>query len=181
MKPDLVLYVASTVEFDWMFKSVRNLAKNQALDHFPFIRSAIERAGIRPEALPEEDVLQNKLAPFAEETLKATFERFHDKASAQGIRPALVLLETPNDSRSRSNEFDRLTNLGRSAKLPVLDLQGSFSTVRDRQSLWVAVWDTHTNPQGHRLLADRLYALLLKEELVPTDAQSGHSTPQSAK
>jgi D-alanyl-lipoteichoic acid acyltransferase DltB (MBOAT superfamily) len=181
LKPDLVLYVASTLELDWMFKSVRNLTKNQSLDYFPFIKSAMDRAGIRPEALPGEDVLQSKLAPFAEETLKSAFERFRDEASTRGVRSALVLIETPNDGRSRNKEFDRLANLGQSAKLPVLDLQGSFSKVRDRQSLWVAAWDEHTNAAGHRLLADRLYTLLLEEGLVPAGASSGQSTDQSAK
>jgi D-alanyl-lipoteichoic acid acyltransferase DltB (MBOAT superfamily) len=102
LKPDLVLYVASKLEFDWMFKSVRNLAKNQSLDYFPFIKSAMDRAGIRPEALPGEDVLQSKLAPLAEETLKAAFDRFRDEASTRGIRSALVLLETLRTIRQAS-------------------------------------------------------------------------------
>ncbi|KAB0269761.1 SGNH/GDSL hydrolase family protein [Microvirga brassicacearum] len=173
LHPNLVLYVAGTVEPDWTFRSVRNLVRNQLLDQFPFIKNAMDRAGIRPEALPEEDVLKSKLAPFAEETLRAVFERFHDSTVSWGIRPALVLLEIPNDSRSRSKVFDRLATLAQSAKLPVIDLQGSFSRVRDRQSLWVAPWDEHTNAEGHRLLAERLYSLLLKERLVPTEAPSG--------
>lgn len=167
LKPDLVLYVAATVEFDWMFKSVRNLVRIGSLDQFPFIKSALAEAGIRPDALPGEDILQSKLSPFADEALKAVFTRFRDEASARRIRPALILLETPSDGRARRREFDRLASLGQSAKLPVLDLQGAFSKVRDRHSLWVAAWDEHTNAEGHRLLADRLYTLLLKEDLVP--------------
>jgi D-alanyl-lipoteichoic acid acyltransferase DltB (MBOAT superfamily) len=181
LKPDLVLYVAATLEFDWVFKSVRNLVRNHSLDQFPFIKSAMDRADVRPEALPGEEVLASKLAPFAEQALRAVFERFRDEASSRGIRPALVLLEIPNDSRWRDKAFDRLAGLGQSAKLPVLDLQGSFSKVRNRQSLWVAAWDEHTNAQGHRLLAERLYGLLLQEGLVPGGAPSAPPKGQDAR
>ena len=42
--------------------------------------------------------------------------------------------------------------------------------VADRSTLWIAPWDAHTNAAGHRMLADRLYALLLEQGLVPTGA-----------
>ncbi|WP_048709847.1 SGNH/GDSL hydrolase family protein [Microvirga massiliensis] len=185
LRPDLILYVAAAAraksEFDWTFRSVRHLVKNQLLDQFPSIKSAMGQAGIKAEALPEEEVLQSRLAPFAEDVLRAILESFREQALAHGIQPALVILEIPSDGRSRSKVFDRLVSLGQSAKLPVLDLQGSFANVRDRKSLWVAPWDDHTNAEGHRLLADRLYTLLLEEGLVPTEAASAPQDNQGAK
>jgi hypothetical protein len=92
-----------------------------------------------------------------------------------GARPALVLLEVPNDSPTRPEVFDRLVALGKSAGLPVLDLQGLYADIADRSTLWIAPWDGHTNAKGHRLLAGRLYPLLVKERLVPTDSQADGS------
>ena len=171
-QPDVILYVASSQEFEWTFYSLPHLVKNQLLDQFPYIKSAMERAGIKAEAtkpLPERIVLESKLAPFAEDALRTILERFRDGASSRGIRPAFVLLEIPDDSPSRAKSFDRVVALGQSAKLPVLDLQGSFAGVKKRKSLWIAPWDSHTNAEGHRLLADRLYSVLLKQALVPTN------------
>lgn len=171
--PDVVLYVANSSELAWTFKSVPRIVKNQLLDQFPFIKSAMDRADIKVEAgkpLPKKIVLDSKLAPYAEDTLRAVLSTFRDHALSRGIRPALVLLEIPDDSSSREKSFDRLVELAQSAKLPVLDLQGSFAGVRDRKLLWIAPWDSHTNPEGHRLLADRLHSLLVKEGLVPTEA-----------
>jgi D-alanyl-lipoteichoic acid acyltransferase DltB (MBOAT superfamily) len=171
-QPDVILYVAYGEEFEWTFRSVPHLAKNQLLDQFPFIKSAMDRAGIKAEpgkAVPDRMILNRKLAPYAEEALRALVERFRDGAASRGMRPALVLIETPDDSPLRPKNFDRLVGLGQSAKLPVLDLQGSFAGVKDRKSLWITPWDTHSNAQGHRLLADRLYSLLLKQGLVPTE------------
>jgi hypothetical protein len=181
LKPDLILYVAATVEFDWTFRSVRHLAKNRLLDQYPAIKAAMERAEVKAEALPDEEILQSKLAPFSGDVLKAILERFRERALSHGIRPALVVLEIPSDSQSRRKVFDRLVRTGKSAKLPILDLQGSFAGVGNRKSLWVAPWDQHTNAEGHRLLAGRLYSLLLENGLIPTKAAAVPRDSQGAR
>jgi hypothetical protein len=169
-QPNVILYVASTEELEWMFKSVRPLASKHFLDQFSFLLSAMERANIGVESLPNEVILQAKLAPFAGDTLRALLGRFRDGSLSRGIRPAFVILELPRDSKTRDEMFDRLVDLGKSAELPTLDLQGAFAEVRNRKSLWVFPWDDHINAEGHRLLADRLYALLLEKKLVPVEA-----------
>ena len=180
-RPDVVLYVANTTEFLWIFKSASKLARNALLDQFPYVGDAIERAGLNPAMLPKDDVLMRKLAPFAEDALTALLRSFREDTLVRGARPVLVLLEIPKDGRTRKPEFDRLVSIGRAAGLPVLDLQGSFAKVRDRQSLWVAPWDNHSNAEGHRLLADRLYTLLVQQELVPTKPPDNGSIIQDAR
>jgi hypothetical protein len=180
-RPNVVLFVANTTEFQWMFRSASRLARNALLDQFPYVRDAIERAGLTPATLPKDDVLVRKLVPFAEDALTALLRSFREGTLARGARPVLVLLETPKDGRTRKPEFDRLVSIGRATGLPVLDLQGSFAKVRDRQSLWVASWDDHSNAEGHRLLADRLYTLLVLQELVPTKPPEDGSGIQNAR
>jgi hypothetical protein len=170
-KPDVILYVAHSQELAWTFNSLEHIVKYRLLEQFPFIAGALDRAGMRLDAgtpLPARIVYEAKLAPFAGETLLAIFKRFRAEALSRGIRPALVLMEIPDDTPWRAPIFDQLTALGQEAGLPVLDQQGAFDGVPYRKSLWIVPWDSHTNRQGHRLLADRLYALLLKQGLVPT-------------
>lgn len=174
-QPDVVLYAAHSQELEWMFKNVPHLAKNQILDQFPFMMNAMDRAGVKVDAggaLPVKIVLESKLAPFGEDAFRSVLERFRAQALSRGIRPAVVLIEIPDDSTPQSKTLDKLLAIGQSAKLPVLDLRGSFAEVKDRKSLRIADWDSHTNAVGHRLLANRLYSLLLKEGLVPTGASS---------
>jgi hypothetical protein len=172
-QPDLVLYVANSRELEWLFYPVPHLHKNGLLEELPFIKSAMDRAGVTPQAgkpLAESIILESKLAPYAPETLRALLERLRDQALERGIRPGLVLMEVPDDHPVRAKSFDRIGELARSAKLPVLDLQGSFAGIKERKSLWIAPWDSHANAHGHRLLAERLYSLLLEQGLVPVDA-----------
>jgi len=172
-RPHLILYAATSHESDYVFKSLKHLADHDLLRQFPYVITAMDRAGIQAGAtrrLPDKAVLDSKLAPFADETLSAVLRRFHDGASSRGIRSALVITEIPDDLPQRSPRFDRMVGLGQAAKLPVVDLQGAFNAVEDRRSLWIAPWDSHTNATGHRLLADRLYAQLIEKELVPLDA-----------
>lgn len=169
-KPDLILYVAHSHELEWMFKTLEHLVKYKILDQFPFMANAMSRAGIKigdGESLPAKIVLESKLAPLSEETFRLLLERFRDQALSRRIRPAVALLEIPDDSQSRARIFDKLLTISQSAGVSVLDMQGSFSSVKNRNSLWIAPWDSHTNAAGHRLLADRLYTLLTKEGLVP--------------
>ena len=175
LKPDLVLYVAHSYELDWAFKSIDHLVKYRLLDQFPFVGSALGRAGIKLEAgkpLPEEkSILESKLAPYAEDALRAVLERLRNDTVARGMGAALVLLEIPQDTPLRDKFFVQLAGLGQSVKLPVLDLRGSFPGVENRKLLCIAEWDCHTNAQGHRMIADRLYSLLLGARLVPMDAR----------
>jgi hypothetical protein len=188
LRPNLILYSASTMELDWVFKSVPHLAKNHLLNEFPFILDAIERSGVKTKAIESDEALRrslpSRLAPFRDEAFRGAMERFRQHAMAHGIRPALVVIEVPNDnrwlSRPRGNVAARLVDLGKSAGLSVLNLQGAFTNVMNHNSLWVAPWDDHTNAEGHRLLAERLYSLLLSEQLVPTkilDTSDGPKGP----
>jgi hypothetical protein len=172
LKPDLVIYVAYSVEFDWAFRSLPNLIKYHVLDQYPFMTKALQQAGVTLEAgkpPPEAILLESRLAPYAEDTVRAILERFRDDVTAQGARPAVVLMDTPDDSATRSKTFDRIVQLTQSVKLPIMDLQGAYAGVKDRKSLWIVPWDSHVNATGHQLLADRLYDHLIHQNMVPTE------------
>jgi D-alanyl-lipoteichoic acid acyltransferase DltB (MBOAT superfamily) len=170
-RPDVMVYVAYSHESDWVFDAIPNLWRHNLLGEYPFLVEAMQRAGIEIEPgkrLPEAFVTRTRLAPYAEQTLRAVLARFRDSAIAAGARPVLVLLELPEDSGARSERFDRMAALAQSLDMAVLDLQGAFSGVGDRRTLWIAPWDSHPNPLGHRLLAERLYLRLIGQRIVPS-------------
>jgi len=172
-KPDLVLYVANSQETNWVFSSVDRLVRSGHGGEFPPLLEALRLAGLPTEPGPPLALAQRqnpKLSPLAEKTLISLLSQLRDSASSSGIRAALVLSEIPDDGAKRDPIFDRLDAAGRAAGLPVLDLQGVFAAVGDRSSLWITPWDSHTNGIGHRLVAQRLYTLLLEQGLVPTQA-----------
>jgi D-alanyl-lipoteichoic acid acyltransferase DltB (MBOAT superfamily) len=168
-QPQLVLYVANSQELSWMFGSVQHLAKNGLLEKYPFVTGALQKARIdSAQGLPPKTVLESKLAPYAEDALRALLERLRDATVQRSARPVFVMLEIPDDAPWREPIFDRLGLLARSAGLPVLDLQGAYASVKDRTSLQVHAANTHGNARAHSLIADRLYALLLQERFVPS-------------
>jgi lysophospholipase L1-like esterase len=56
---------------------------------------------------------------------------------------------------------DQILALAAEAGFPVLDLSGVFH-YRGRENLWIAENDAHPNALGSRLVADKLYTLLLE-------------------
>jgi len=86
--------------------------------------------------------------------------RMAELARERGFR--LIWLEVPtlgvNRSRQTTPYAELLTSLG----FEHLDVSDAFAGHR-RRNLEVAPWDSHPNALAHRLIADRLYDLLLPE------------------
>jgi hypothetical protein len=135
----------------------------------------MDEAGLRPDV---EELAANQrgseaaLAPYAEETLQKLFVAFRDLGARQGAQTALMLLEIPTDNRKTLEVFSSLRTMAEEIDMPVLDFEGVYADVADRDSLWIVPWDSHTNVAGHRILADAFYDLLLENGLVPTGAAS---------
>ena len=171
-RPDVVLYVANLYEYDWIFRSVPYLIRKNLVQEYGFIAEAMKRGKLSAEpgdAPPEEVVVQHKLGPFADVAMSALFRRFRETCEAHGIRPVVVLLETPDEAWAMSPVFDRLRSQAEAAGIKVLDLHGAFDEVSIRTSLLLAPGDTHSNARGHRLLGEKLYSLLVNERIVPFD------------
>jgi hypothetical protein len=176
-EPDLVLYAANSREIGWMFKAdhLQHLAQHDLLGQFPFVVEAMERAGVGsdPETLAQVGTVESRLLPHAEGALQALFASFRELGRRHGAETAMLLVEIPGDTPSRLDVFDRLEAAAGAAGLPVLSLEGVYAGVPDRTALWITPWDDHTNATGHRMLAARLYELLLERGMVPVEAAAG--------
>jgi hypothetical protein len=72
----------------------------------------------------------------------------------------------------------------RDAGFIVLDLSDVY-VGSDRNSLWIADWDAHPNAQAHRLVGERLYALIKQHRDLltcgwPAEVQSGQGSVASS-
>jgi hypothetical protein len=175
-QPQVILYVANSKEMKWMFKPIPRLIQRGLLQEFSFLQMALVRTNVSlPTSgeLPDWKWFQATLQPRAEDVVLGIFERVRSECELRGIHPALVVSQTPLDGKVRSKALERLAELGQEAGLPLIDLFGALSGVEDPKSLWIAPWDDHTNPEGHRLLAGRLYQQLIDKKIVP-------STPSAA-
>jgi hypothetical protein len=184
-EPDLILYAATNREIFSMFElaQIQHLAQHGLIDEFPYVAAAIDRAGV--EADLEELVsdgtnprrrrslrksIATALGPYAEGALEELLETFRDLGDGRDVETALLLVEVPDDNATwLVGVLERLHTIGEAVGLPVIDLQGALAAVPDQTTLWITSWDAHINPLGHRLLADRLYTLLIEQELVPTE------------
>jgi hypothetical protein len=135
-----------------------------------YLSQVYEKAGVRA-GMPD-IVIQNRLQAQIPEIYEWTLRRFREQCEQRGIRALVVYRPQPAEESERKEyaEFVRITKL---AGLDFLDLLPAFAGVEDRGTLILAEWDTHTNAEGHRLLADALYEGLV--ELF----ENGRVTPPS--
>ena len=65
--------------------------------------------------------------------------------------------------------------LAKEAGFTVVDLTGVFGDEYWKKTLWITEWDGHPNQRGHRMIANRLYELLRRDQVIPV--ASGARTP----
>ena len=171
-RPDIALWVVNSFEFAWTFFKLEEVMKHGQLSDYPFLVAAMRREGLDPDGPPiRQMVLERRLAPQAPVVLEVMLDRFANAAREMGVRPIVVLAEYPIDEK-RPIVFDQIAAFATNARMEVLDLYGALSGVRERETLWVAPWDSHTNASGHRLIGERLAFDLVKGGFVP--AEYGH-------
>lgn len=84
------------------------------------------------------------------------------------IQPTFVLLPMAA-GKSGNQPTPREVQVAADAGFTVFNLQGVYDEV-DEHSLWIAEWDAHPNALGHRLVAERMIALIRQSQpKIPSD------------
>ncbi len=169
-EPDVVLYAASSTEVLWATeRGAHELLERGLVREFPLLVDVFRKAGVDPDERGiRPRVLEHRLRPFRSMALEGVFTQFGESTRRGGARPIVLLVEHPYNAQ-RPPSFDVMIEMGRRCNVEVIDLYGAFADVKDRSSLGVAPWDTHTNSRGHALLANLLFEKLVEQSIVPTD------------
>ena len=147
---------------------------------YPPVRTLLESAGLSPVdrgtipvpfasgravakyfgfdvRMPEGEA-EARVRRIASPALDWSFGAVAEAARAHGARPALLALNVVLDDAPRTYSNEAAI---RQTGMPVIDLFSIFPA-EARPSLRVAPWDDHPNVKGHQLIADRLYAELVR-------------------
>jgi hypothetical protein len=126
----------------------------------PYLRELVRRAGVNYET--PEPIVRRRLAPFAEELTSWLMKRLVEICKSHDIKPVFILLPEVGATKDPTVEI----RLAREAGFTVLDLTGVYAGYWGK-TLWIAEWNAHPNPEGHQLIADRLYKELQRSNVIP--------------
>jgi hypothetical protein len=163
-QPDMVLHMAMAGHEDTA--SARHLANvvTRGID-LPYdgLREIARKARV-DRSVPFEHAFR-RLNRYSEEILQQAYPRFVRICRENHVLPAFAFSPTVMGTlkpRDRAKDA-RIVALAEQSGFLVLDVSDAFKG-QEAASLQVAPWDWHPNVKGHKLLADRLYEVLLRHE-----------------
>lgn len=110
------------------------------------------------------NVAMATLKPRREEFLLWAYRRMAEDCKRRNVRLFGTIIPVPTESTPESKlDRQKQVSLEREAGFTVIDMLDVYDSLPALDSIWVATWDRHPNAKGHRLLADRLYAGLVRE------------------
>jgi hypothetical protein len=160
--PQTVVLVAHPNDADALAVHVASMFRQGVPMPYATLDSTIRAAALRPDMTQDEAI--EAFLPHSVGVLDWVYREFVREAHAQGRHPVWVYIPTPGarDFRVRIPDF---AGIARNAGFTVLDFADVYGD-RDHLEVQVRPWDTHPNPLGHRLIADRLYGAF--RALLPT-------------
>src|SRR5262249_14738492 len=152
-EPDAVLYVTHAGDLAMEVHQMRIAIERDAWPPYQFVRDLLEQAGVR-KGMSEAEMLR-RLRPRGEALLSWVDQAIAKQCAERGVLAMWVWLPSL-DPRAA----------GRSAPRPPpgfvsMNLEGLFDG-REFARLRLRDWDFHPNADGHRMIADRLYAEILE-------------------
>jgi LPS sulfotransferase NodH len=136
------------------------------------VKSLVQKAGVLPDMSEKEG--QRLLRPFVGDLLRWTLARAAAAIRDMGARPALVLIPEPADPLD-SPRWPLFLSAARDTGLPVIDIHDVFEG-QDPAQLTLSAADSGPNAKGHRLIAARLYAELIRRADLLTAADEETTT-----
>ncbi|MBZ5625977.1 MAG: SGNH/GDSL hydrolase family protein [Acidobacteriia bacterium] len=128
---------------------------------YDFLRQALAAAGVHRNDEPL--VAQTKLARYQLPILRSLLlhlKKFADLSSANVIVVFLSGVEPPELSLP---PFRGIRELVTETGVTMVDLLDTFSSTSDLDTMRVAWYDPHPNPDGHQLIANNLYRKLREQ------------------
>jgi hypothetical protein len=155
-QPNTMLYVAHPGDSGRIIRFLmQSIHAGQRLP-FDDLSAIVQQAAV--DAQMTERVATQRLAPLADQIMSWLYRRLVEDSRKQGMAAGYIFLPMIPETPPAGDDARQIA-LARQSGFVVLDLSDVY-VGSDRNSLWVAEWDAHPNAAGHRLIADRLYALI---------------------
>jgi alginate O-acetyltransferase complex protein AlgI len=138
------------------------VVEKEAPIEFPELREIMVKTGATSDMDSSE--IRRRLEPVADEILRWGLREIARTCREQGILPVWVFVPLTEQNAATDPKFlDSLVRYARDSGFVVLNLDGIFLGENNR-AMWLAPWDSHPSARGHRLIADRLYQVMLQNE-----------------
>ncbi len=152
-EPDAVLHVAQAGDLLMEIHDLRLATERDSWPPYPFVRELLQQAGVR-KGMSEAEMLR-RLRPRAQTLLSWVDDTIAKQCAERGVLPLWAWLPSL-DPRTASMPAPHPP-----PGFVAMNLEGLFDG-RDLAGLRLTDWDFHPNAEGHRMIADRLYAEILE-------------------
>lgn len=160
--PDVVLYGAHGADRYYVVTRLGKAVRAGVPLTDSYLTRLLDVTGINATT-PEPWVIR-RLAPRVDEIVLEAYRATAEEIGRIGARPIWLWVPLPRGSIPA--EGVTMGGLAAQAGFATLSLEGAYGAT-DPETLSVAPWDGHPNARGHRLLADKLYAVLASPEAQP--------------
>jgi hypothetical protein len=172
-RPGVVLYMSTGSEPGGAIESLAKAVHARIPVPYDYLAEAARRAQIEPST--GETTALRRLEPFRWEILTWLYREIVQRCRAEGVVPAWVFVpQVPReaDRRPWQQEIDNVRRIAEEAGFAIIDLRDVYDG-HALHAVRIAEWDNHPNAQGHRHIADRLYRVLLENDILlsPTRAR----------
>jgi D-alanyl-lipoteichoic acid acyltransferase DltB (MBOAT superfamily) len=157
-KPDTMMLFVHQNEARRGLETLVRLIRDNVAIPYPFIQSIINRAGVDSEMSKHE--IEKRLYPYADELLTNTYQAITSICRDHGIVPVWVFMPITYERLEAADIAGHMA-IAEGAGFVVLSLRDVFDEY-EADELNVAVWDEHPNAFAHKLVADRLFAMIIK-------------------
>jgi hypothetical protein len=160
-QPDVVIHTGVN-ELTWVVKELMEDTRQYYQLPYPELRKIIEPAHVTKDM--DENVIREKLMPYSEDLLAWVYGHMVAECRERGVVPVAAFIpQATHDPERDRREAVREVAIAREAGFLVIDMTHAYDSVKDMKDVWLAEWDHHPNVEGNRMLADMLYAGLVRE------------------
>ena len=172
-KPNAVFYIEHPGDTRRVIINLAEAISHETPLPYSFVRDLCDRAHVNSRV--PEPIIRRRLQPHALEILAWVYDRMVADCRANNIQPVFVSLPPVGPEQEKPN-----IELAKSAGFSIVDLTGVYEG-RDWTKLILSQWDSHPTPEGHQLVAERLYQELRKTGVIPLPSRVDSSPPLKAE
>jgi hypothetical protein len=160
-EPDAVIFTGVN-ELTWVVKEMTEDAMGLVDIPYQELHEIARPAGVT-EGMAQ-NVISEKLRPYAEELLTWVYNEVSRECRARDVvAVAAFIPHATIDAPRHVEEAAAQVEIAREAGFLVIDMVDVYDSLPELEAVWLAEWDRHPNAKGNSMLADSLYAGLVRE------------------